>query len=45
MVNWTLSNYSQWNQNQNITVFIQENILENDIRKLEVILLQPQHMK
>ena len=35
---WTYRNKLQWNLNQNLYIFIQENAFENVVRKLEAIL-------
>ena len=38
-VNWTLRNKLQWNLDQNLYIFIQENVFENVVRKLVAICL------
>ena len=40
-VNGTIENKLQWNLNQNMTIFIQENAPENVICELATILFQP----
>ena len=42
IVNWTLGNKLQWNFNQNLNIFIQENAFENVIWKMAAIWSRPQ---
>ena len=42
IVNWTMRNKVQWNQNQNSNIFIQENTLENVVSEMASILSRPQ---
>ena len=42
---WTPRNKFQWNRNRNSYAFIQENALENVVRKMASILSQPQCVK
>ena len=42
IVNWTLRNKRQWNCNQNLNIFIQENALEYVVCEMASILSQPQ---
>ena len=42
IINWTLRNKLQWNFNPNANIFIQENPLENVVRKKAAILSRPQ---
>ena len=45
IVNWNLTNTSQWNLNRNSYIFIQENAFENVICEMAAILSQPQCVK
>ena len=42
IINWTLRNKRQWNPNQNLYIFIQENGFENVVWKMAAILSRPQ---
>ena len=42
---WTLWNKLQWNLNQNLNIFIDENVFENDVCEIAAILSRPQCVK
>ena len=42
IVNWILGNKLQWNFNQNVDIFIQENAFENVVWEMLAILSGPQ---
>ena len=42
IVNWALRNKLQWNLNRNLSIFIQENALENVVCEMASILSRPQ---
>ena len=41
-INWTIWNNLQWNFNQNLNIFIRQNVSANVVCKMAVILWQPQ---
>ena len=45
IVDWSLGNNLQWNLNQNIQSFIQENAFENAVWKMAANLCRPQFVK